>query len=672
MDAAPRGLAPGGPGATGAPLLDWILCDPGLAASLLSHLAPRDVLGLRASCKAACAAVAAPPWESAAVRAWSHSYFVPPPLDVSVRAAAESSGDFVGLVSSHLTPPYTDVFGGRAALARWRACFPRARSVVVSDICRQDDPGEVTDGGVAALAAVAGSGSQLTRLGLRRCDGLAGAALAACTRLTSLAVTDTALTGACWAGLAGRLRSVTTDATGPVTDAHLPALARCTHVSLGMGAAVSDAGVAAHLSRQVTHLSLDVSRCAGFDGSGLRSATRLVGLRLTTGEEVDPTGVLVPDALAGCAAGLTSLELQGVDGGDALFAAGGGGLPALRRATLRWLPALTDAAFARTTPALGELVVDLCERFVGGADLGPLPGLASLDVDVCGAFTGRGLTAGRTPALRWLAVRRCDRFAEADGGGGDADSAQSGQSAEAAAPALPLLAGVHVEMAPCPPAAWFSHAPRLTHLVLDACVFVAGRAPDTAARLPAVTHLAATQVPSAQLSALLGLTPALRQLAVRQSYDFEGEPGLGTPPTGPGVPDGGVVRLLHRRVPGRPARAAPPGDGRVPARAAGCAGRCRGTMSSTSGGVLQRRRLAALGKLAAPRQQRRGSVAAGAAIGAGHGVGGGPHEARAPHACAEQRDRLDRGPHAWCGQHDRLDRHAGPGCCSWRGRGQRR
>jgi hypothetical protein len=42
MDAAPRGLAPGGPGATGALLIDWILDDPGLAAAAP---APSSVAG---------------------------------------------------------------------------------------------------------------------------------------------------------------------------------------------------------------------------------------------------------------------------------------------------------------------------------------------------------------------------------------------------------------------------------------------------------------------------------------------------------------------------------------------------------------------------------------------------------------------------------------------------
>jgi hypothetical protein len=297
------------------------------------------------------------------------------------------------------------------------------------------------------------------------------------------------LNGACWAGLAGQLRSVTTDGTGPFTDAHLPALAGCSHVSLGVGAAVTDAGVAAHLSGRVSHLRLDLTRCAGFDGSCLRGCARLVDLRLATHGENSAVVPLVHNALSGCAAGLTSLELEGVDGGDALLTAGGGGgLPALRRATLRRLPALTDAAFAGgTTPALAELEVWDCPRIFGGAGLGPLPSLASLDVKSCGAFTGRALTGGSTPALQWLAVRECPRFAWRHGGGGGGGGRQ--RTLLAAVAALPALKGAIVAGAPCLTDAWFAHAPALTHVALERCGAVVGGT-AVGGRLPALTHLA--------------------------------------------------------------------------------------------------------------------------------------------------------------------------------------
>jgi hypothetical protein len=240
-----------------------------------------------------------------------------------------------------------------------------------------DGADAITDADVAALAA---GGGQLTRLGLVGCAALTDAALAPFCGLASLALTRTPLvTGACWAGLAGRLRSVATDGTGPVTDAHLAALTSCTHVSLGAGAAVTDAGVAAHLAPRVTHHGVVFTESASFDGSCLRACTRLVALELSVDYLNYPLlhRALVPDALAGCAATLGSLELDGVDDVDALFSAGGGGLPALRRAALHLVPSLTDAAFAGTVPRLAELVVRICSSFVGGGGLGPLPGLTS-------------------------------------------------------------------------------------------------------------------------------------------------------------------------------------------------------------------------------------------------------------------------------------------------------
>jgi hypothetical protein len=80
MDAAPRGLAPSGPGATGVPLLDFILADPGLAGAVFAHLAPRDVRGLREACRGGRDAVAAHPWDCAADHAWA------PPLELPLGA----------------------------------------------------------------------------------------------------------------------------------------------------------------------------------------------------------------------------------------------------------------------------------------------------------------------------------------------------------------------------------------------------------------------------------------------------------------------------------------------------------------------------------------------------------------------------------------------------------
>jgi hypothetical protein len=549
MDAAPRGLAPGGPGATGAPLVDWILCDPGLAGAVLGHLVPRDVRELREACRAAKAAVADHAWDPLNDHACTWPTL--PRLGDRIRAATESGGeDDVFASGLPVLPPPRRAVRGTDALARWRACFPRARSMVMCNPRRHAHRNRHAADVVtaAAVAALGGGGAQpLERLGLVGCRRLTDAALAPLTGLTSLSLWDTPLlTGACWAGLAGRLRSVATDDVS-VTDAHLPALAGCTHVALGAGAALTDDGIAAHLSQWVTHLRLHVGGCPGFDGSGLRSCARLVALQLVSntdkfGDDVDNDAGeatrLVPGALAGCAGGLASLELDGVDGGDALLAAGGGGLPALRRAALRWLPALTDAAFAGSTaPRLAELTVACCDRFVGGAGLGPLPGLTSLEVSRCAAFTGRALTAGCTPALRWLAVRRCTQFvASADGedggSGGGASSSSGGGGAHsppaAAAPALPALEGAVVCDLPSLPAAFFAHAPHLRRLVAYSCDAMGGGA-SLGSLLPALTHLAVSNLaPAALTDGLLGARlPALRHLRVMLCAGFVGGPGLG-------------------------------------------------------------------------------------------------------------------------------------------------
>jgi hypothetical protein len=511
MDACLCGLAPGGPGATGSPLADWVLPDRGLAGVVLSHLAPRDVLGLRASCQAARDAVAGHDWDSpAAAHAWA--WAPPQPLGPRVRDAAEW-GTCLRASQPPSGRPAADVVvgSGHAALARWRACFPRARGLVVRGVrtvrvrgggggwqqgSARWHRGAPTDGCMKTLAdgGGGGGGQPLERLCLVRCAAVTDAALSPLPRLVSLGLYDTpSLSGACWAALAGRLRAVATDATGPVTDAHLPALSGCTHVSLGEGASVTDAGVAAHLSARVTHLGLNVAGCAGFDGSCLRSCTRLAGLRLVDDSELDvgdPARGLVPDALAGCAAGLESLTLDGVDGGVALFTAGGGGLPALRRAELRRLP---DAAFAGTTPALAELTVEECGAFAGGAGWGRLPGLASLNVGQCDAFTGRALAGGATPALAWLAVRDCPRFAaeeqqgEGEGGGGSG----SGAAPPPHPAPLPALVGAYFAGAPALTDAWLAHAPALAHLTLSRCSGVVGGAAALGGRLPRLTHLVA-------------------------------------------------------------------------------------------------------------------------------------------------------------------------------------
>jgi hypothetical protein len=213
MDAAPRGLAPGGPGATGAPLVDWILADPGLAGAVFSHLSTRDVLGLRAASKAARDVVAGHAWGSAAAHTWEFSQpLSQTPLGDRIRAAAEHRPSF-SFSSSLLFLTYADrlpdcdVTFSPAALWRWRACFPLAHSVAVRDSRRGgDDDASLTDADVAALTAA--SGGVLARLCLEECYGLTDAAFVPPNGLTALRINSCSLSGACWAGLAGRLRSV--------------------------------------------------------------------------------------------------------------------------------------------------------------------------------------------------------------------------------------------------------------------------------------------------------------------------------------------------------------------------------------------------------------------------------------------------------------------------------
>jgi hypothetical protein len=147
MELVPRGLALAGPGATGVPLLDCILCDPGLAGVLFSHLAPADVLGLRASCKAACAAVAEHAWDGV-------------PLDLCDPRFIGSGGSLC--CSSDVQFNRNYVVNGRAALHHWRACFPAARAVVSRRGIPGDEP--VIDADIEPLAGV-------TRFGLQSFGG---------------------------------------------------------------------------------------------------------------------------------------------------------------------------------------------------------------------------------------------------------------------------------------------------------------------------------------------------------------------------------------------------------------------------------------------------------------------------------------------------------------------
>jgi hypothetical protein len=421
MDAlAPPALAPRGPGATGAPLLDWVLCDPGLAAAVYAHLEPTDVLGLRVACKAACASVAGHAWDTtppALQQSWTNSFTNHRGFDVT----------------------------GRTALRRWRACFPAARLAIVNRARTQSryaHSDEVTDADLAAHCA----GVPVVSLwGLTR---VTDAALAALSPVVLLLCDLPSVTGAGWAHMtalqqlsACRIGFVDEDGDyDAITDAHFAALAACTHMSLEAVGMVTDACVA-HL-RAVRHLDLEITDGARFTGAGLATCGALVVLWLhydIRERGGDGRPVLADGCLRAAGRSLRDALLGGVAAGDGVLT----GLSALERlrihhctrfaggtALCRSLPRLVEldvngcpdftGAGVGGLGALTELAVQFCDAFVG--DQLP-PRLTQLQAESCASFTGTGL--GSLPALQRVDVRECPRV-----------SATALQAAVAGGPAL--------------------------------------------------------------------------------------------------------------------------------------------------------------------------------------------------------------------------------------------
>jgi hypothetical protein len=259
----------------------------------------------------------------------------------------------------------------------------------------------VTDADVAAL------GPGLAQLAVEGCARLTPACLAPLRGLRVLHAWDTPqLGGAGWAGLP-RLLRVSAEAAGPVTDAHLPALARCTHVRLrGAGVQLSDAGVGAHLSR-VCHLDLELGGIPGVDGGVfgdcLRRFTSLRFLGLACKHWIAGRLRLRGDhALAGSAASLRHLRFHQVDVDDDAL----GTLRELTEAFVDFAPLITDAGF-REAAHLAQLSIGHCGRFTGDVLLA-LQSLAELHVVFCPAFTGAGLAG--LPRLQQLHVTSCEQF----------------------------------------------------------------------------------------------------------------------------------------------------------------------------------------------------------------------------------------------------------------------
>jgi hypothetical protein len=390
MELVPRGLAPGGPGATGVPLLDWILSDPGLASVVFSHLVPGDVLGLRAASKAACAAVAGHAWDMN----------LPKLYDIHSSGTLHVPGNDLFHRSFRVT--------GRAALRRWRACFPAARTVVVHCYTRGYEP--VTDADIATLAGV-------TRLGLEGTGELTDECLAPLTTLRDLSLKFSMLTGA---ALRRSLQATTAAGSPPFQlgsfhSSHngrmwlqidaLPALSHATHVTLDAPNDVTDAVISTHFQHL---LRFDLTIChPGFDGSGLRASPDLRALRLRCACNVGAAPDLADDCLVAPGrqhSSVSVLHLHGFGIRNGLFAH----LPLLTDVEIDDAPQLTDAAFDDKT-CLRILNLTKCPRFTGQhlSEQG-LAGLFSLTVDDCAAFTGDGLR--NLNKLTFLSVRRCPEF----------------------------------------------------------------------------------------------------------------------------------------------------------------------------------------------------------------------------------------------------------------------
>jgi hypothetical protein len=473
MDAPPPGLVPVGAAAGGSLLVDVVLLHPDLAGVVLSHLTPRDVTGLRASCRAAKAAVTAHPWDAP----------LPSPTDGASTVYRQYSNN-----------PRSRAFTlvGRRQVARWRACFPAARCAAAAGTVHPDF--SVPDDNMAMLAGVA-------RLGLLKCDALTDAALVPhVPHLRELVVVEMPLSAAALARLTRLTRFVAVKCPD-VTDALLGPLARCcTHVTLREGHAVTSEGVAAHLSQRVTHLDLTLTPSALTGAAGLARCTALQSLavRLRAPFGFDRARVELPaNALAGCRGTLASLTLDQV----AVAPAALDGLAALRHADLSFARGgLTDASFAGC-PGLESLRVSNCDGFTGGTALPLLPRLATLEIDAGygddSNFTGEGLGAERLPALTRLEVKQCPRWAAG------ASLARLPSLAHVSISNVPSLTDAHLAAAAC--------AGALRLLTLSSCRSVSG-----GAGLAALTALTKLSVYGCRRFDGAGLPslPALEDLSV--------------------------------------------------------------------------------------------------------------------------------------------------------------
>jgi hypothetical protein len=392
--AAPAVAPP--PPTTGNALLDYVL-SAGLSDAVFSCLSFRDATPVRGVCRALRDALAECP-------------FV---------AAGDSASDPLqapgGLADA--------VRGGAANLARWRACFPAARSLIVDDSERHGGARRLTDADVAAAVTPRpGRGGEITRATLADCDGLSDGvleALATCRSVTLYFCPR--VTGRGLRALRGVTRLVLLG-TGPVCDddlAHLGPSVR--HVSVYC---VDDSTVGAgglrHLGG-VRSLEVEVTSpervgelLSGDVFEALPQLTRLM-LRVSaksSSQETAPRPLGPPrwDVFRHLAGRLACLHLS-IDLGDTLplhervLAPLGG---SLRELTLVHLAAVTDAMLLHALRVV-SLTVERCDAVVGDALSSSLEELVVTD---CNGFTGTGLPAC-CPRLASLRVRGCPLFSTA-------------------------------------------------------------------------------------------------------------------------------------------------------------------------------------------------------------------------------------------------------------------
>jgi hypothetical protein len=350
----------------GTPLARLLIAHPDADAAVFAHLHYADATPLRAACRGFRGAVAEHPWA------------LPVPLpDRTTHDAA--------LTCAVRTP---------AGLARWRAAFPAARTLVLAgtDIAPPLRDADVAPAAGWGLTGVAVDGvTTLSRAGLAALCGPA---------LTTLSLEGTPqLSGADVAAAtarAPRLRTVRLDGIRTLADGDLAAWGG------------------------VHDLDVFTPGTRGFTWDGVRHLTAVRELALPLSPSL---AVWAGDAFRGLAH-LARLRLGNPAGGHAamrghagLFAPGG--LPrSLRHVeltglALEWLPGEAPdggAALLRPLAGVPDVTLTYCDG-VGDGGLCALAGGATrrLEVAECGDVAGERLAPlGRT--LQELSVWCCDRF----------------------------------------------------------------------------------------------------------------------------------------------------------------------------------------------------------------------------------------------------------------------